>query len=301
MKSTRTYLYIGIFAALLIAAYFITSDRGEKTTSYKLKETKLFELDSVKTDRIEIVNNGAKIVLSKATGEWRMTEPRDYRTVSSHVENAVSNLANMKLESIVSKNPEKQDSYGFDESNKAVITVFASGNKVSEFLLGNSASLTASYVKKPDSENIYIAENFDRNNLVKLDPNEWLDKNILSIPKQSVNSISWTMPGESFTAEKNEAGNFYIGTDSAGKNFDGILNLLERLQTTGFSDTTLSDQTEFTSKVIIDTGTKTELNFLKLDTTPVKYLLTISGDKQIYEVEESYVNNLLKSRKDLLQ
>ncbi|MBS1516895.1 MAG: DUF4340 domain-containing protein [Bacteroidetes bacterium] len=301
MKSSKTYIYLAVFAVLLIAAYFITADRGEKTSSYKLTEKKFFELDSVKADRIEIVNNGSKIVLTKSSGEWRMEEPKNYRVVSALVENAVSNLSNMKLESIVSKNPEKKDSYGFDETNKADITVYESGNKKAEFILGNSSSAAGSFVKKPDNDFIYIAENMDRNNFVRPKLEDWLDKSIVSIPKQSVTSVEFIMPDETFKAEKSPAGNFVIGSDSTGKNFDGFLNLLERLQTTGFSDTTLSGDTKFTDKIIIDWGTKTELDLLKTDKSPATYLLMIPGDKQIYELEENYAKNLLKSKKDLLQ
>lgn len=51
----------------------------------------------------------------------------------------------------------------------------------------------------------------------------------------------------------------------------------------GFKDTTLSESTAFTDAVKIDWGNITELKFLKLETTPVKYLMQIPGDNQIYE------------------
>jgi hypothetical protein len=68
MKS-KTILYLVVFIVLAAAAYFLTSDRGEKTTSYDLSETKIFEIDSAKVDKIEIKNSKGDLVLSKATGE----------------------------------------------------------------------------------------------------------------------------------------------------------------------------------------------------------------------------------------
>ncbi|MEO8665989.1 MAG: DUF4340 domain-containing protein, partial [Ignavibacteria bacterium] len=118
MKS-KTYLYIGILALLLIAAYFLTTDRGEKTASYKLSEKKLFEVDSAKIDKVEIKSRGEDLVLSKATGEWRVEQPYQYRTVSANVEALVSGLKNLKLESIVSTNPAKKDTYGFTDLDQA--------------------------------------------------------------------------------------------------------------------------------------------------------------------------------------
>ena len=89
MKS-KTFLYLGILVVLLVAAYFLTTDRGEKTASYKLTENKLFEVDSAKVDKIEIKNKDGDVVLEKCTGEWRVTEPYNYKTITVLVENIVS-------------------------------------------------------------------------------------------------------------------------------------------------------------------------------------------------------------------
>jgi len=299
MKS-KTYIYLGILVVLLVAAYFLTTDRGEKTTSYKLSEKKLYDLDSAKVDKIEIKSALGDLVLSKATGEWRIESPYQYRTVSSYPESIISNLKNLKLESIVSTNPEKKDTYGFKDSEQAEVTVFESGTPKGTFLLGSSAAGTSSYIKKIDSDNIYIADNLDRNNFMKPTINDWRDKNIVSIPKPSVNSIEYISAAETFTIKRDSSGKYFIGSDSAGKAVDGILNLLNKFDTNGFKDTTLSDQTVFDETIVVDWGQKTEMKFLKLDISPPKYLLQVSGDKQIYELDEGYAKNLLKTRKDFM-
>lgn len=301
MKS-KTFLYLGIFAVLLIAAYFLTSDRGEKTSSYKFSEKQLFVIDSAKVDKIEIKNSSGNLVLSKSTGEWRVDSPFQYRTVSSYVENIVSGLKNLKLESIVSTNPAKKDTYGFTESEQSEVTVYESGVPKGTFLLGKSAAVggNSSYLKKLDSDNIYLADGIDKNNYFKTSLDEWKDKNIVSIPKQGVNSIEYISAGETFKVNRDSTGKYFIGTDSVGTAFDGVLNLLAKFETTGFKDTTLTDQTNFTEKVIIDWGTKTQLNFLKLDTTPPKYLLQVPGDSQIYELDEGFAKNILKTKNEIL-
>ncbi len=299
MKS-KTYLYLGILAVLLIAAYFLTTDRGEKTSSYKLTETKLFDLDSAKVDKIEIKTSTGDLVLSKASGEWRVEQPFNYRTVSASVEGLVSNLKNMKLESIVSTNPGKKETYGFKEPNQAEVTVFEGGVQKGKFMLGGTSAGSASYVKKMDSDNIYIADNVDRNAFVKTSPDEWRDKNIITIPKQAINSVQYKSKEETFLVKRDSTGKYFIGKDSVGKSFDGVLNLLQKMDATGFKDTTLSPQTDFSEVIDIDWGNKTQLKFLKLETTPVKYLLVVSDDKQMYELDESYAKNLLKTKKEVL-
>lgn len=299
MKS-KTYLYLAILAVLVVAAYFLTVDKGEKTTSYKLSEKKLFELDSLKVDKIELKDKNGDLVLSKASGEWMVEQPFKYKTVSASIENMVSNLKNLQLESIVSTNPSKKDTYGFKEGEATEVTVYEGGTLKGKFLIGGTSSGTSAYVKKIDSDNIYIANNIDRNNFVKTSLNEWKDKNIVSIPKQTVKSIEYISGAETFLVKGDSTGKYYIGSDSVGKAFDGILNLLQNFQTMSFKDTALSDQTAFTEKVIIDWGPKTEMKFLKTETTSPKYLLQVTGDNQIYEMDENYAKNLLKTKKEIL-
>lgn len=296
----KTFLYLGILVLLLVAAYFITADRGEKTSSYKLTEKKLFDVDSAKVDKIEIKTSNGVVVLSKATGEWRVDQPYQYRTTSVQIENAVSNLRNLKLESIVSTNPAKKETYGFKDGEQAEVTVYEGGAEKGKFIIGNSApGAGSSYVKKIDSDNIYIAENVDRNNFVKTNIDDWRDKNIVSIPKESVKSVQFISGSENFTVQRDSAGKYYAGSDSVGKGFDGILNLLVKFDTNGFKDTTLSPETSFDEKIIVDWGPKTEINFLTVDST--KYLVKVSDDKQVYELEKGYAKNLLKTKKEILQ
>ena len=300
MKS-KTLLYLVVFIVLAVAAYFLTSDRGEKTTSYDLSETRFFEIDSAKVDKIEIKNIKGDVVLSKATGEWRIESPFQYRTVSSYVEGIVSGLKNLKIESIVSTNPEKKDTYGFTDDNQSEVSVYENGVLKGKFIVGSAApGGISSYIKKPDSETVYLADGIDKNNYFRTDISEWKDKNIISIPQQGINSIEFNTGGENFTVAKNAEGKFAIGSDTVSVVFSGILNALQNYQTKGFSDTTLTDQTAFTDKVIVDWGTKTQINFLKIDSDPVKYLVLIPGDQQIYELDDITAKTVLKSKKEIL-
>jgi Domain of unknown function (DUF4340) len=299
MKS-KTYLYLGILAALVIAIYIWGTDKGEKTSSYKLTESKLFELDSVKVDKIEIKDAKGNLVLSKSTGDWRVEQPFNYRTVNSAVDAMVSGLANMKLESIVSTNPAKKDAYGFKDSDEAEITVYESGVPKGKFLLGNSSAGTSSYIKKPDSDNIYIADNIDRNVFIKSSLDEWRDKNIISIPQEAIGTVIFESGTENFTVQKDSTGKFRIGQDTVGTVFTGVLTALGKFDTNRFKDTTLSPETKFDDIVKIDWGNKTEIRFLKLDTSPVTYLVQLPDDKQIYDLDETTAKSLLKTKKEIL-
>jgi hypothetical protein len=160
--------------------------------------------------------------------------------------------------------------------------------------------VNAIFLKKLDSDSIYIADGIDKNNYFKTSLDEWRDKNIVSIPKEGINSIEFISASEAFTVKRDSTGKYFIGSDSVGTAFDGVLNLLAKFETNNFKDTALSDQTNFTDKIIIDWGEKTQLNFLKLDAAPPVYLLQVPGDPQIYELNEAYAKNILKTKKDIL-
>lgn len=302
MKS-KTLLYIAILVVLLVAAYFLTSDRGEKTSSYKMSDKKIFTLDSAKVDKIEIKTGNGDLVLSKSSGEWRVEQPFNYRTVSANVEALVSSLKNFELESVVSTNPTKAETYGFGGNEVAEVTVYESGAPKGKFYMGKIApgGGNFAYVKKTEGENIYLADGIDRNNFVKTNPEEWKDKNIVSIPMQSVNSIEYKYEGNDYTVAKDAEGRFVIGTDTVGKDFQNVLGTLQKFDTNNFKDTVLTDETSYTGTVIIDNGAKTQLNFLKLDVTPVKYLVKVSGEDQVFELDEVPARNILKTKEEILK
>lgn len=296
----KNILYLAILVALGLIAYFITSDKGEKTSSYKIGDKKFFTVDSAKVDRLEIKTKDGNLVLTRTDGKWTISEPFRYKTVSSLVENAVSNLTRMEIESLVSTNPDKQESFGFGSADLAEVTVFEEGKQKGKFLLGNPSATNSAYVKKPESNEIYIADNMDRFNFVKPKLDDWRDRIIINIPKESIKSIEFNSQGENFAAVKDENGVFRIGADSVGKNFDGLLNILARMEATEFTDTTLSAETAFTDILKVDWGNQTEFRFLKINSTPAKYYMQIPGDSQIYSFEDGYLTNIFKKKSEFI-
>lgn len=295
----KTLAYLGVLVALAVIAYFVTTDKGEKTASYKLGDESFFTVDSAMVDRIEIKTKDGNLVLVKNSGKWEITEPFRYKTVSTLVENAVSNLKNFKLESLVSTNPAKHESFGFTDLEKAEITVFENGAVKGKFLLGNPSASNASYVKRPDSDNIYIADNVDRYVFVKPTLNDWRDKSIVSIPKESIQSMDFMLSSDQYSVSRDTSGAFLLGGDPLGKTFDGVLNIFQKMEASEFKDTTLAPETAFTDVVRINHGSTTELRFLKLNTSPVKYLMQVTGDTQVYMFDEGYVKNIFKTKSEL--
>ena len=303
MKANKTYILAVIFIVLAVIAYFLTTDRGERTATYKL-DKQLFVVDSASIDKLEIEQKGIKITLVKAGVEWRIIQPVDYTAYQQFVSIALSDLKKYKLESKVSDNPNNKDRFGFNDTNLVKVTVYQGGNPVGIILVGNSASGPGqTFIKKPEGNDIFLASDFLRSNFVKENMlSEWRDKLIFSIPKGNVKSIEFVSGSENYKIEADSTGRYFSGKDSANSQVvEGILNMLQNFNTQSFKDTVLNENVKFDYKVKINADRIYSLEFLKIgEGSPLKYILKVSDKKQLFEVDENFLKMIFKGKKELI-
>ncbi|MBX7045558.1 MAG: DUF4340 domain-containing protein [Ignavibacteria bacterium] len=304
MNKNKTYILVAVLIVLIIAAYFLTTDRGPKTETEKTppKDKEFFTVDSANVDKIEIVRKNGKVVLQKIAGAWRQTEPVDYLVNATFVPPAVGDLKNFALSSTVSNNPSKADTYGFNDTNKTTITVFEKGVQKGVIVVGNAGQgPSQTFIKRPDKNTIYLAENFLRMNFVKDNIDDWRDKLIASIPSGSVKSIDFSYPDEAFKITKDTSNRFFMGKDSIQYSaMEGYLNLLQNMNTQGFSSAPLDTVKKFTSVIKVDADKPYEFDLLKVNADPVYYLMRVSGNKQVFKFDENLAKMILKPKKEFL-
>lgn len=304
MNKNKTYLLGAVLVVLVIAAYFLTADRGVKTETEKTpeKEKEFFAVDSANVDKIEIVRRNQKLVLQKIGGVWKQTEPVEYLVNATFVPLAVGDLKNFVLSTTVSTNPSKLDVYGFNDTNKATVTVFEKGVEKGVIVLGNAGVGAAqTFIKRPDKNAVYLAESFLRMNFIRDDIDDWRDKLILSVPSGTVKSIEFIYANESFKITKDSANNFFIGKDSLQfGNVEGYLNLIQNMNTQGFSDVSLDTLKKFSGVIKIEADQPYELSVIKVDAEPVYYLMKVSGIKQVFKFDEALAKMILKTRNEFL-
>jgi hypothetical protein len=303
MKAKKTYLLAVVFIILAVIAYFITTDRGEKTSTYKL-EKQLFTVDSASVDKLEIEQKGIKLVLSKSGIEWRVVQPVDYTAYQQFVASALSDLKKYRLESKVSENPNNKDKFGFNDTNAVKITVYQGGNPVGSMLIGN-ASLGASqtFIKKLESNEIFLANDLLRSNFAKDNVlNDWRDKLIFNISKGNVKAIEFISASDNYKIEADSAGKFRSGKDSVNAmQADGLLNLFQNFNTQGFIDSTVNTNVKFDYTIKIYAEKVYEINFLKIgEGANPKYLLKVTDKKQLFEVDENFMKVAFKTRKEMI-
>ncbi|MGB9697020.1 MAG: DUF4340 domain-containing protein [Ignavibacteria bacterium] len=305
MNNKKSYYILGgILVVLIIIAYLVTSERGPKTSTEKIKEEQFFKVDSALVDKVEFERNGVKIALAKVGPVWREIYPNDYMANQNFISQMLSHLKNYKLSNIVSENPEMKDRYGFNDTNVTKITVYQTGNVVGSFLIGNAASgPSQTFIKKLNDDKIYLADNFLRNYFVKERMFDWRDLQIVALPKESIKSIRFIHNDEDFTVTFDTTAQAFIDRDTVDKaQAEGLLNLLNNYNTQSFRDTTLGNDMKPDYKVIVTADKVWEFEFFKVGTEErnPKYLLRVSGLKQIFEVDENFVKMLYKSKKELL-
>lgn len=301
-KKNNIYVYGIILVVLLVGAYYVMRDTSGEKKTLKLAE-KLFAVDSVSVDKLEIERNGKKVSIEKKGSFWNVTVPVLYAANQQFVTSALSSLKNYKISSIVSDNPGNKGFYGFNDTNVTKLNIYQNGTLSGTILIGNaSTGASQTYIKKVEGNQIFLAEEFLYNNFVKPDLTEWRDKAVIAIPKGSVKSIDFIAENDKYTVNLDSTGKGYIGKDSVSSGaFDGVMNMLQNFNTQNFKDTTIAGdvRAQFTAKV--NWGKETEFKFIKYgDSESKRFLLQVSGINQIFEVDENYVKMFIKPRKELL-
>jgi hypothetical protein len=303
MKSKNIYLLAVIFIVLAVIAYFLTSERGERTSTYKL-DKQLFAVDSASVDKLELEQNGKKITLEKSGLNWRITQPVDYTAYLQFVASALSDLKKYKLESKVSDNPGNKDKFGFNDTNFVKVTVYQGGKMVGTLLVGNASSgPSQTFIKKPESNEIFLADDFLRSNFAKDNMlNDWRDKLICTIMKGNIKSLEFLSSSDKYKIEADSTGKFYSGKDTAdSKVVEGVLNIFQNFNTQGFKDTTISENEKFDYTVKVKADKEYTFSFLKAgEGSNPKFILKASGIKQLFEVDENFVKMIFKSKKEML-
>ncbi len=300
-KSTRNLLIVFVILAVVVYLFF---SRKDKITTENIEE-KFFKADSAKIEKVEIVKPAETIVLEKVGSNWMVTKPVNYPADTTAVAQILSNLQNYKIESIISSNPEKASNY-MDSTGNTVVTVYQEGKQLGSFILGKMASgANDSYVKKSaDSKDIYLASMLNQANFTK-PLKEYRNKQIFSVQSFMVNKITFKSDDSlkyEFSMVKDTTGKWWIGLDSvSSNNATGFTNLLQNFNTEDFKDSVVTQFPAPAFTITISGNQNIVVNLYKEpNTSPVKYLMQVSGKNQLFECSSGFAAMFLKQRKDFI-
>ncbi|MEI7485284.1 MAG: DUF4340 domain-containing protein [Ignavibacteriota bacterium] len=301
-KKNNIYIYGLVLIALIVVSYFVLRDTSGEKKTLKIAE-KIFTVDSAAVDKFEIERGGKKITMERKGGTWNVTSPVVYTANLQFIGGTLSNLKNYKISSIVSENPENKNKFGFSDTNVTRVSIYQNGALAGVIMVGNaSTGAGQTYIKKSEGNEIYLAEDFLFNNFVKFDLTEWRDKSIMSIPRGGIKSIDFYTDKEKYTVIQDTSNLFYVGKDSVSSQvFDGVLNMLQNFSTQNFKDTTILADAKPMYGAKVTAVKETEIKFIKYGTEDSKkFLLQVTGISQIFEVDENFVKQFVRTKSEVL-
>ena len=183
----NTYILIGVFVCLLIAAFLVLQKPGERSAN-SANTGLLFTVDSLLVDKVEIKTPTSSLVLEKRGVEWFVVRPINYKADQSNVCQAIHQIKNIEIKNIISNKPEKQPVFQVDQTGTQV-TVYEKGVEKEAFILGKMAtSYSESYARRLNSNDVLLVEgasNYMFNRPIK----DWRDRTIFTAPKETIKEL----------------------------------------------------------------------------------------------------------------
>jgi len=266
--------------------------------TYEIRE-KLVDIDSAAVEKIEIKAPDKQIVLEKMGGQWMLMAPEvpHYPASQTAVEQLLTQLKNLKLESLISSNPEKQSLFKVD-STGTVVTVFEHNTPKPSFIVGKEGSDYLSvYVRKAGSNDVYLAQGLFTYTVNK-QVREWRDKTIFKTVPQSISQITFHYGDTTFTLRQTNNA-WFIDSDSAQQvAVELFLNTLSNLQADDFIDSTIAKLPPPRLVLDIFAANNGQINIYPAGKDVKKYIVQVTGFSQLFELMEYSAERLMKHRKD---
>lgn len=184
------YLLAGILLILLIFALLDNPNRREAQQDTYKDQPLIQTFDVTKVNKIELKKKEQVVTLQNSDTGWVVASSNNYRANKTNVEELLQKVKDMKIDSLASKNKEKQDQLEVTEDKGLHVLAYDKENKsLVDFFIGKTGPIWSSqYVRKSASDNVYVVkENLD----VTFDrqANDWKDKTIVSFDQTQISQL----------------------------------------------------------------------------------------------------------------
>jgi hypothetical protein len=174
-----------IILVILVAIYAFT-----KFNSNEEREFNFFAVDSVDVAKIEMSQNGEKIVLAKSDDVWKLVEPLESKIEKRNLENIFSRALVVTTSEIpVSEKESAREIYNLTDSLATVVKIYdKSGKLLSDVLLGKSKQWNNTPARKNGDNKIYrLNSNISR--IFNTDKDYWRDKEVLYVFPEQIQEL----------------------------------------------------------------------------------------------------------------
>lgn len=235
---SRLKILCAVMVALVAGVLFSYRDSGQ--TLSKSEGELLFpklqrELNSI--SRIEIAQGRVKSTIHKdKEGVWRVKEKADYPANLVMVRGLISAFARSYYLEEKSAKEENYKHFGLDENHARTVSLYTNSETHEAALLVGlqKASRDGTFVRWPDKPRTWLAK---YNLAYNVAPQEWIERELFSIPAPAIKSITLIKPGASevHVYRESENGALRLENIPEGKTvkdpvqFTGILAMFEPL------------------------------------------------------------------------
>jgi hypothetical protein len=230
--STEKKLGIAVVILLGLGGLLFVQRRAEKreADTYTLSSTRnqmpKFGVSDEQTKEIDQVTiqqpagdagPGAKVVLKKENGEWKLAEPVAAKASTSNVDSLLENLKSLALNEVISDSSDTYAQYGVDDKS-AVHVVFNKGaDAVADLYFGHGGS-RGQMVRLAGKTGVFGIKGYS-SYLYTREAKQWRDMSLLKFDDAKVKSVALTNEHGAFEFAKDKdkkwTGKFHKGKAGA--------------------------------------------------------------------------------------
>jgi len=315
-----------ILTAILAAQIVLFAVTSVDTHRVQKKEPFL-SIDTSQVDYIKIRNEDGELTMKRIGANWKIVDPYDYPANPSYIKTLMEKMADLKLETFITGNPDKQELYELDDSTGKYVEFGKENGTVEKFYCGKaSSSYTHTYIRRADSDEVWLVDGTPRSSFTRK-PEQWRDKKILALDRSMIERVLLHHPGKTIELErqivtpepKENEGKAAGEPDTtwsvnapgvkpftpADKMVNRIMNTLKRLNALSFLDAgrdTIPDfsHPDFAIDVYLEGDQHEKLEFIPKPDEETRWLARKNEkNSTIFVVYQSSVNNLKKTVADL--
>lgn len=292
----QTWILV-IIAVVLLVIYFV-SQRG---TPVKRVADYFVEIDSAAVSKVEIKHKDGELTLEKRGVGWWITHPVEYPANPRFGEDLAGKLSDLRVENLISQQPEKQEMFEVTDSAGIRITVYAGGDPITIIMGKVSEGFRHTYMRLADSQDINLVKGVYKSYFTRK-ARDWRDKTITKFDKEDFTGFELIYPNKSMTLTKLDTGWVakIVNEEFAAKqNIVGrITNLLGSMNCFDFMDTLDTQKYDFSKPEFqLKVTTLTDEFTLKLlpeDEEAQKYILEKDDALTHFLIYQSTANVLMK-------
>lgn len=197
MKNKRLVGLAVAFVLLVIVAVVVMQNPGELSIAPGEGE-QLLAIDSALINVVEIISPVQRLTLLKEGAVWHLQDPIAYRADQGLVTSLIGQLKSLRSSGVISANPDKQGLFQVDSTGILVALRSSSPEEISLVIGKMGTSYSETYVRLAGSDEVHLV-NAPLRSVVERDINDWRDKGILKVSRESIRDVRFQYGDTTFT------------------------------------------------------------------------------------------------------